>query len=52
MVQLYANYILWYIISHAKLYYTQHGSMDVNVKYSIAHSHAWAMGHIYTVLIS
>ena len=26
--------------------------MDINAKYSIAHSHAWAMGRIYAVLFS
>ena len=42
-------FILWYV-RHAKLY-TQHGSMSINVKYSIAHSHAWATGHMYAILI-
>ena len=42
-------YILWYV-GHAKLY-PQHGSMNINAKYSIAHSHVLATGCIYTVLI-
>ena len=29
----------------------RHGSMDISAKYSIAHSHAWAIGRIYIVLI-
>ena len=33
------------------MYYAQHGSMDIS-KYSIAHSHAWATGHMYAVLIN
>ena len=41
--------LLWYV-RHVKLY-TQHGSMSINAKYSIAHSHAWATGHMYAVLI-
>ena len=52
-IQLCANYILytvlWYV-RHAKLC-PQHGSMDINVKYSIAHSHATAIGRMYAVLI-
>ena len=42
-------YILWYV-GHAKLY-PQYGSMDISAKYSISHSHAWATGCIYAVLI-
>ena len=28
-----------------------YGSMDISTKYSNMHSHAWAMGRIYAVLI-
>ena len=30
---------------------SMHGSMNINEKYSIAHSHAWTMGCIYAVLL-
>ena len=46
---IYYYILLWYV-GHAKLY-PQHGSMNINAKYSIAHSHVWATGHIYAVLI-
>ena len=42
--KLYIYYTLWYV-GYAKLY-TQHGSMNINAKYSIAHSHVWATDHI------
>ena len=38
-------YVLWYV-GHAKVY-IQHGSMDINAKYSIAHSHA-GLQAVYT----
>ena len=41
--------LLWYV-RHAKLY-PQHGSMDMNAKYSIAHSHATAISRMYAILI-
>ena len=31
--------------------YTQNGCMDISAKYSIAHSHSWAAGCMYAVLI-
>ena len=38
-------YILWYV-GHAKLY-PQHGSIDINAKYSTTHCHAWAIQAVY-----
>ena len=34
--------LLWYVC-HAKYMPSMHGSMDISVKYSIAHSHDWAI---------
>ena len=31
--------------------FAQQGSMDISVNYSITHSHAWASGHMYAVLL-
>ena len=31
--------------------YAQQGSMDISANYSITHSHAWALGHMYAVLL-
>ena len=51
MIHYYIIYyiLLWYV-GHAKLY-PQHGSMNINAKYSIVHSNVWATGRIYAVLI-
>ena len=55
MVQLCVNDILLLYImvrpSREIIYPAQHGSMNINTKYSIAHSHAWATGRIYAILI-
>jgi hypothetical protein len=36
-----------YMVRPSRKIYAQHayGSMDISVKYSIAHSHAWVTGH-------
>ena len=43
-------YILLWYVGHAK-YMPSYGSMDISAKYAIAHSHTWATGHIYAILI-
>ena len=43
-------YILLWYVGHAK-YMACISSMDVNAKYCIAHSRAWATGRMYAVLI-
>ena len=40
-----------YMVRRSREIYTHHGSMGISAKYSIAHSHAWATGRIYAVLI-
>ena len=39
-------YILSWYIRHAKFMTCMHGSMDINAKYSFAHSHDWAYADI------
>jgi hypothetical protein len=46
-----ARNILLRILLPISEIYAQHGSMYISTKYFIAHSHAWATGHICAVLI-
>ena len=52
--EFYIIIIILYIIimvHPSRKIYAQHGSMNISMKYSIAHSHTWATGRIHTLII-